>query len=98
MNRELDADFDVTAFSHYPLYDPEEGAAKSYLVSHKKQTVFVGALGRCFEFEPGETVHTEISRKFTESDIEKLASYAGFHVKDSFYDSRHYFTDVLLKK
>ena len=98
MNTELDADFDVSAFSHYPLYDPEDGAAKSYLVSHKKQSVFVGGLGRYFDFEAGEVIFTEISRKFAEGDIEKLASYAGLKIKDSFYDSRHYFTDVLMRK
>ncbi len=50
MNRELDAHFDLDAFSHYPVYDPETGEAKSYLVSHKQQTVLVGALGRYFDF------------------------------------------------
>lgn len=98
MNREMDARFDVTSFSHYPVYDPEMGEARSYLVSHKQQTVFVGALGRYFDFEPGEIIHTEISRKFTEGDIEKLASYAGLKIRDSFYDTKHYFTDVLMQK
>jgi len=98
INTELDADFDVNSFSHYPLYDPEEGLAKSYLISNKKQSVFIGALGRFFDFDAGEYIHTEISRKFSETDIEKASSYAGLKIKDSFYDSKHYFTDVLLYK
>lgn len=98
MNREMDARFDVNSFSHYPIYDPEAGEARSYLVSHKQQTVFVGALGRYFDFGAGEIIHTEISRKFTETDIEKLASYAGLKIRDSFYDAKHYFMDVLMQK
>lgn len=98
INHELEGDFDVDAFYHYPLYDPEEGAAKSYLVSKKKQTVFIGTLSRFFYFEEGEIIFTEISRKYTETDIEKMASYAGLKIKDSFYDSKHYFTDTLMYK
>lgn len=98
MNRELDAHFDVASFSYYPVYDPEAGEVKSYLVSHKQQTVLVGALGRYFDFTPGEIIHTEIARKFTEGDIERLASYAGLKIRDNFYDTKHYFTDVLMQK
>lgn len=98
MNHELDADFNLDAFAHYPLYDPECGAAKSYLVSKKKQQVFIGTLGRFFSFEKGETIFTEISRKYSEEDIEKMVSYAGLKVKDNFYDSKYYFTDVLMYK
>ena len=32
-NRELNADFDIDKFDHYPTYDPETGACKSYLIS-----------------------------------------------------------------
>jgi L-histidine N-alpha-methyltransferase len=39
MNRELDANFDLTRFDHFPTYDPETGACKSYLVSLADQEV-----------------------------------------------------------
>src|SRR6202000_1306851 len=32
INRELSADFDISKFDHYPVYDPETGACKSYLI------------------------------------------------------------------
>lgn len=98
INRELGADFDIGKFSHYPLYDPELGAAKSYLVSRREQTVYIGALDRRFAFGAGEVIFTEISRKYDHPHIEKLAAAAGLHLQQSFHDSRHYFTDVLMRK
>src|SRR6187402_1240795 len=32
INRELNANFDLNQFDHYPTYDPETGSCKSYLV------------------------------------------------------------------
>lgn len=95
MNRELQADFDIGQFAHYPVYDPEAGAAKSYLISKKKQSVYIGALEKSFHFEAGEYIFTEISRKYRRADIEHYAQTAGFSIKKEFRDAKNYFTDVL---
>src|SRR5690606_13483379 len=39
INRELDANFDIDAFDHYPSYDPATGSCNSYLISLRNQTV-----------------------------------------------------------
>jgi dimethylhistidine N-methyltransferase len=98
INRELDGHFDLESFDHYPFYDPETGLAKSYLVSLKKQTVEIGKLNRSFEFEMGETIHTEISRKFTTAQMERYFMDAGFELVEHFFDCKHYFVDTLIKK
>ena len=98
INRELDADFDIGKFAHYPLYDPEMGAAKSYLVSKKKQTVSVGALQRTFDFGAGEVIFTEISRKYDMGDMIRFARVAGLEVQNEYRDARGYFADVSMKK
>jgi len=98
INRELDADFDIEAFDHYPYYDPETGLAKSFLVSLKQQDVKIGSLNQVFSFESGEVIHTEISRKFRVRDIESYFKEAGFEVVEHFYDCKHYFVDTLAKK
>jgi len=95
MNRELQADFDIGQFAHYPLYDPETGAAKSYLISKKRQAVYIGALDKSFHFEAGEYIYTEISRKYRRADIERYAQMARFGIKKEFRDTKNYFTDVL---
>lgn len=98
INRELNADFNIEAFDHYPYYDPETGLAKSYLVSLKNQTVTIDALNTNYKFQTGEVIHTEISRKFRVEHIEAYFRQAGFEVVEHFYDCKHYFVDTLVKK
>ena len=93
INRELDANFDLDAFMHTPEYDPESGAARSYLVSRCRQSVRVGALDRQFGFEAGERIFTEISQKFDEAMIGQVAAEAGFVPGPAFFDRRRWFTD-----
>ena len=98
INRELDADFDLSAFDHYETYSPETGEARSYLVSQKGQTVPIRMLDMTVLFQYGEVIHTEISRKFTRTQIEQLAQRTGFSVAGWFTDSRGYFADVVFRK
>ena len=98
INRELDADFNLAAFDHYEVYDPERGEARSYLVSQVQQTVSIRALEMTVPFENGEIIHTEISRKFTREGIRHLAEQTGFSLTHWFTDCRHYFADVVYTK
>lgn len=98
LNRELDADFQLDAFEHYPLYDPESGMAKSYLVSKKEQTIQIGKAKAEFHFDSGETIHTEVSKKFSLTEIEEMAARAGLKHVQHFFDSRHYFVNSLFEK
>ena len=98
INRDLDADFDLSTFDHYEAYSPEIGEARSYLVSQKAQTVAIGALDMVVPFEAGEIIHTEISRKFTRAQIEQLAGVTGFSVAGWFTDAKGYFADVVFKR
>ena len=98
INRELDADFDRESFTHWPTYDPVSGECRSYLVSQKSQEVTIGALNQTFEFEEFESIFTEISKKYSLSEISHLASLGGFDVKENFMDSEGYFADVLWVK
>ena len=47
-----------------------------HLVSRQRQKIALG--GECFEFEEGETLHTENSYKFTVDSLRRLALRAGF--------------------
>ncbi|WP_461115866.1 L-histidine N(alpha)-methyltransferase [Spirosoma jeollabukense] len=98
INRELDADFDLTAFDHYEAYNPETGEARSYLVSQKAQTVQINALDMTVPFAYGEIIHTEISRKFTRAQIEELAQQTGFTMAGWFTDGKEYFADVVFER
>ncbi|MEP1956913.1 MAG: L-histidine N(alpha)-methyltransferase [Algoriphagus sp.] len=98
INRELDADFDRDSFVHWPIYNPVSGECRSYLVSQKAQTVTIGALNQTFYFEAFESIFTEISKKYSLSEISHLAALGGFEVMGNFVDSEGYFADVLWVK
>ncbi len=95
INRELGADFDLDGFSHRPEYDPDTGAALSYLCSEREQRVRIDALGETFAFVQGECIRTEISQKYDDALIAELAAAAGFEVTADFRDRRGWFTDQL---
>ncbi|GAA3925084.1 L-histidine N(alpha)-methyltransferase [Hymenobacter algoricola] len=96
LNRELDADFDLSRWQHYTDYDPLSGAVRSFLVSTHQQTVRVPALDRDFDFAAWETIHTENSYKFTQPLIRAAAAAAGLDVQAFFTDDKQYFADVVL--
>ncbi len=95
INREMEADFNIAQFKHYPVYDPVEGGAKSYLMSRIKQSVYLKKLDLKIDFEPWEAIHTESSYKYTPYLIQKMAEAAGFEVVKNFYDMRHYYSNSL---
>lgn len=93
INRELEADFDVTQFQHYQTYDPVSGACKSYLVSLEKQHVQIG--NNIFNFKENELIDMEISQKFSPNDISKLAKKTKFHIRKEINDSKNWFVDSI---
>jgi dimethylhistidine N-methyltransferase len=76
INRELDADFQTKRFRHKAFYDPALGRVEMHLESLSKQIVHVA--GRRFDFSPGETIHTEISCKYSVAEFQELGRRAGF--------------------
>ena len=98
INRELGADFMLDQFDHYPLYDPETGEARSYLVSKKEQTVRFKGRPEVLRFAKGEVIHTEISKKYSVPEIESLTGHAGLKPERWLYDCRHFYVDVYFSK
>ena len=79
LNRELDADFDLTQFSHYAFYNPIAGRIEMHLASMTAQTVYVA--GNAFSFAPGETLHTENSYKYRGEEFQVIAGATGWQLK-----------------
>ncbi|WNJ19674.1 L-histidine N(alpha)-methyltransferase [Pontibacter sp. G13] len=98
INRELGGNFDLESFRHNPTYDPETGETKSFLLSTRKQKVHLSELGQTFQFEAWETIWTELSQKYDQGMIKRLAGKSGFNVSKNFSDSRNYFVDSLWEK
>lgn len=98
INREMDANFNIDQFDHFPTYDPFTGECRSYLMSMVDQEVRIAALDKTYHFDHSEPIHMEISRKYSLKEIENLAHQCGFEVKKHFTDSKEYFVDTLWVK
>jgi L-histidine N-alpha-methyltransferase len=79
LNRELDADFDITRFEHVARFDEDEEWIEMWLRSVGEQRVRVGALGLDLHFADGEEMRTEISAKFRPEGIRAELEQAGLH-------------------
>ncbi len=78
VNRELDADFDPAAFDHLAFYNRRRAQIEMHLRAQTAQRVTIRRLGLTVEFRAGETLHTEISRKFTRRRLGSMCRSAGF--------------------
>jgi L-histidine N-alpha-methyltransferase len=86
LNRELDADFDLSAFEHVARWNAEAEWMEIYLRSNRRQTVRLAALELKVAFDAGELMRTEISAKF------HLPSLAG-ELKDAGLATQRCWTD-----
>lgn len=98
INRELDADFDLSNFAHVPEYSSKTGIAVSYLESFVDQTVTIKQIGKSYYFEKNERLCTEISRKYSDEMLSKLIAKTDFKVIGKLLDCNQYFADYVLQK
>ena len=98
INRELNADFNVSRFEFFPIYDPVSGTVCSYLISNQKQTVQIDNGNHIFQLAPFEAIRTEISRKFRLSEIEQLCSVNGFTASTHYTNTKHHYTITRIEK
>jgi dimethylhistidine N-methyltransferase len=96
MNRELGANFDLSAFRHEARWNPEHGSVEMHLVSTRPQRVSIPALDLVVAFAEGEGIHTESSHKYTKAQIENLGRRAGLALHTSWTDRAGRFVVVLL--
>ncbi|HWB12962.1 MAG TPA: L-histidine N(alpha)-methyltransferase [Pirellulales bacterium] len=89
INRELEADFDLSRFSHQAPYNRELGRVEMHLASDEAQTVSVA--GQSFAFAAGETICTEYSHKYTVDEFAAIAAAAGLELHKTWTDDKRYF-------
>lgn len=95
INDEFDANFEPEKFTHWEVYNPETGTAKSYLVATEEMKVKVKNLNMEVHFEKWETIHVEISQKYTDSVVKWLADESDLNIIDSFTDDREYYRNYI---
>jgi dimethylhistidine N-methyltransferase len=90
INRELGADFQVHRFRHKAFYDPAPGRIEMHLESLDSQ--FVHVAGRRFDFAHGETIHTEISCKYSIAEFQEMGKRAGLTPEKVWTDPQQLFS------
>ncbi|MBF0195569.1 MAG: L-histidine N(alpha)-methyltransferase [Magnetococcales bacterium] len=90
INSETEADFDITKFYHHAYYNEKMERIEMHLVSSEAQEVNVN--GESFQFQAGESIHTENSCKYTLQSFRKMAALAGFETVKVWTDSKSYFS------
>jgi len=98
LNRELGASFDLQAFRHHAFFDPRLSRIEMHLVSRRSQAVHIPPIGLTVEFSGGESLLTEISRKFTSEELEQQLRAAGMRVVKHFTPDNEFFSLLLARR
>jgi dimethylhistidine N-methyltransferase len=89
INRELEGDFALEAFTHEARWNERESAIEMHLVSRKPQVVSVAS--HRFAFAQGETIHTETCRKFEVAGFAHAAQRSGWRLATIWTDPAELF-------
>jgi L-histidine Nalpha-methyltransferase len=96
INRELNANFDLTQFVHVAKMNYWARSIEMHLRSLCRQKVRIPAAGITVEFVEGETIWTESSHKYSLQEVSKTAPAAGFRCETQWIDEQWPFAENLL--
>lgn len=88
-NRELGADFNVSAFRHTALYNESLGRVEMHLESLIAQEVNI--VHECVSFDTFERIHTESSYKYSVAEFDEMAEEVGFESLGAWTDPANHF-------
>ena len=90
VRRQLDTDIDPVLFDHRAFFDAERSRVEMHLVARTDHIVRIGE--RHIGFARGESIHTEVSCKYTVEGFQALARRAGFVPRQVWTDPRGWFS------
>lgn len=96
INRELDADFELTRFAHEARWNREARRVEMHLVARTDMTVHIRRAQLTVELAAGESIKTEDSYKFETGEIRDVAQRCGFRCAEQWIDSEWAFAQSLL--
>ena len=101
LNRELGADFDVSAFRHEARWNAAESRIEMHLVAERELAATLPALaaGKVLQldFAAGESIHTENSYKYTAATIAEMLGAGGFRAERMWTDAGESFAVTLAR-
>jgi len=95
MNRELEAEFDLSTFRHLARYNAAERRIEMHLLSTRAQSVPIPRAGCSASFVEGETIWTESSHKYCPREVIEMGRRSGFRPLRQWIDPEWPFAQTL---
>jgi dimethylhistidine N-methyltransferase len=97
INRELDADFDVSAFRHHVVWNQDESRIEMHLVADRPQHVRIPGASMEVSFDEGDAIWTESSYKYWPDGVVQMLERAGFCRLEQWVDDTNGFALTLVE-
>lgn len=97
VNKELKGNFDPADFRHQAFFNPAKERIEMHLLAVRDVSVRISDISVDVELKRGETIRTEISRKFSRDEIERTLFDSGFRIEKWFTDPLEWFSLVQAK-
>ncbi|MEF9426603.1 MAG: L-histidine N(alpha)-methyltransferase [Candidatus Mariimomonas ferrooxydans] len=97
LNRELNADFNPSHFDHVAFFNGEKERVEMHLRANCRISIEISDLDLMVELQKGETIHTEICRKFSRASAEQMICEAGLNITQWYSDPGECFSLVEVK-
>jgi L-histidine Nalpha-methyltransferase len=98
LNRRFEGDFQLDRFRHWAFYDRIEHQIEMHLVSQSTQNIRLNALDLEIHLAAGETIRTEISRKFDLRNMQVYLAKMNLNPVKTWTDNNNWFGLILCKK
>lgn len=95
INRELGSNFDLSHFRHEAIWNETQSRIEMLLISQYEHIINIDS--HAFHFNKGESVLTEISRKFPIGHLDNLAQNHGWKTTHSWQDKNKWFQIILFE-
>ena len=98
LNEKVGADFNLDQFSHQAIYNDIDEQIEMYLISRCKQKIALPAVGETITMQKNEKILTEISRKYTQTSIQRLLTNSGLTEEMHFQPGNEFFSLILASR
>jgi len=95
LNQRFEGTFDLTRFEHFAFYNESDHQIEMHLQSLDAQTVQLKALGLTVELSQGESILSEISRKFSLTTLQQDLEKKGLKSRQVWTDANQWFGLIL---
>jgi L-histidine N-alpha-methyltransferase len=92
INRGLSGNFDPSDFEHVAFFNDSKECVEMHLRAKRRIRVDFSAIAFSVSIEKGETIRTEICRKFRRESVDKMMDQVGLHVSNWYPDPNNWFS------